>query len=53
MSNSKDVNFDSYMLLEADLPKGALRLLEVDNVLALPVRTNVRVLLTAADVLHS
>jgi len=53
MVSSQDVNFDSYMLLEADLPKGALRLLEVDNRLALPVRTNVRVLLTAADVLHS
>ena len=53
MVSSQDVNFDSYMLLEADLPKGALRLLEVDNRLALPIRTNIRVLLTAADVLHS
>lgn len=41
------------MLLEADLPKGALRLLEVDTRLVLPVRTNIRLLLTAADVLHS
>lgn len=53
MLTSKDVNFDSYMLLESDLPMGALRLLEVDNRLALPVRTNVRILVTAADVLHS
>lgn len=53
MLSSQDVNFDSYMLLEADLPEGALRLLEVDNRLVLPVRTNIRVLLTAADVLHS
>lgn len=30
-----------------------LRLLEVDNRLALPIRTNIRVLITAADVLHS
>lgn len=41
------------MLLEADLPKGALRLLEVDNRLVLPVRTNIRLIITAADVLHS
>jgi cytochrome c oxidase subunit 1 len=53
MVNSKDINFDSYMLLEADLPKGALRLLEVDNRLVLPVRTTTRVIITAADVLHS
>lgn len=51
--SSKDINFDSYMLLEADLPKGALRLLEVDNRLVLPVRTNIRLIITAADVLHS
>jgi len=53
MVNSKDINFDSYMLLEADLPKGALRLLEVDNRIVLPVRTTTRVIITAADVLHS
>jgi cytochrome c oxidase subunit 1 len=52
MVSAKDVNFDSYMLSEEDL-KGGLRLLEVDARLALPVRTNVRVLITAADVLHS
>jgi len=53
MITSKDINFDSYMLLEADLPKGALRLLEVDNRLVLPIRTTTRVIITAADVLHS
>lgn len=53
MLTSKDVSFDSYMLLESDLAKGALRLLEVDNRLALPIRTNIRILVTAADVLHS
>ena len=31
---------------------GALRLLEVDNRVVLPVRTHIRVILTAADVLH-
>lgn len=53
--SSKDVNFDSYMLTEDALREEGklLRLLEVDNRLALPVRTNIRVLITAADVLHS
>lgn len=53
MLSAKDVNFDSYMLAEDDLPAGGLRLLEVDNRLSLPVRTNIRVIITAADVLHS
>jgi len=41
------------MLLAGDLKKGGMRLLEVDNRLVLPVRTNIRALLSAADVLHS
>jgi cytochrome c oxidase subunit 1 len=48
-----DYNFDSYMLLESDLQPGTLRLLEVDNRLALPIYTNIRLIITAADVLHS
>lgn len=53
MITGKDVNFDAYMLLEADLEPGALRLLEVDNRLHLPIRTTTRLIVTAADVLHS
>lgn len=53
MVSAKDVNFDSYMLAEDDLAAGGLRLLEVDNRLALPIRTNIRLIITAADVLHS
>jgi hypothetical protein len=41
------------MMLENDLPHGGLRLLEVDNRLALPTRINIRLIITAADVLHS
>ena len=51
--SEKEVNFDSYMLAEDDLLPGRLRLLEVDNRLFVPVRTNIRVIITAADVLHS
>jgi cytochrome c oxidase subunit 1 len=49
----KKIVFDSYMLLEEDLMQGDLRLLEVDNVLSLPVDMNIRVLITSSDVLHS
>jgi cytochrome c oxidase subunit 2 len=47
------VNFDSYMVPEDELQLGTLRLLEVDNRVVLPLNTHTRVLVTAADVLHS
>ena len=47
------INFDSYMVEEADLMVGQLRLLEVDNRVALPVNRHIRLLVTSADVLHS
>jgi cytochrome c oxidase subunit 2 len=36
-----------------DLPEGLLRLLEVDNHTVLPFNTQIRLLITAADVIHS
>lgn len=47
------LNFDSYMTSEDDLTHGSFRLLEVDNRVILPTNTYIRVLITAADVLHS
>jgi len=47
------LGFDSYMVAQDELNIGDLRLLEVDNRVVLPVGTHVRVLVTAADVLHS
>lgn len=47
------LNFDSYMVPEDELELGELRLLEVDNRIVLPMGTHIRVLVTAADVLHS
>ena len=47
------VRFDSYMVPEDELQLGTLRLLEVDNRVVLPLNTHTRVLVTAADVLHS
>jgi len=51
--NDKSLDFESYMVPEFDLKLGQLRLLEVDNRVVLPTNTHVRVLVTAADVLHS
>jgi len=48
-----NIEFDSYMVKEADLKPGQLRLLDVDNPVVIPVDTNVRILVTSADVLHS
>jgi len=45
--------FDSYLLSADDLTPGAFRLLEVDNRVILPVNTHIRLLVSAADVLHS
>ncbi len=47
------INFDSYMIREEDLAVGQLRQLEVDNKLVVPVNTHVRLIITAADVLHA
>ncbi|HYC04099.1 MAG TPA: cytochrome c oxidase subunit II [Azospirillaceae bacterium] len=48
-----NIAFDSRMIEEKDLKPGQLRLLEVDNRLVLPVDTNIRILVTAADVIHA
>lgn len=47
------IGFDSYMVADSDLTYGMFRLLEVDNRVLLPIKTHIRVLVTAADVLHS
>lgn len=51
--NQDTLAFDSYMIPEEDLEIGQLRLLEVDNRIVLPVKTHIRILVSAADVLHS
>ena len=50
--DNEGINFDSYMIAEDDLVEGHFRLLEVDHRVVLPVNTHIRVLVTAADVLH-
>jgi heme/copper-type cytochrome/quinol oxidase subunit 2 len=41
------------MIPEDELELGELRLLEVDNRVVVPVNLHIRVIVTAADVLHS
>ena len=48
-----DIEFDSYIVNPNDLELGQFRLLEVDNRVILPINIEVRVLVTAADVIHS
>lgn len=50
--DGEGIAFDSYRIPDEDLEEGNLRLLEVDNRVVLPVDTHVRVIVTAADVLH-
>lgn len=45
--------FDSYLIPEADLKPGDIRQLSVDNEAVVPVGKTVRLLVTAADVIHS
>lgn len=47
--------FDAFMVADDQIKKdqGQLRLLETDNIVVLPVDTNVRVIVTADDVIHS
>lgn len=45
--------FDSYMIAEEDLSEGQYRLLEVDNRMVVPINTHIRIIVSAADVLHS
>ncbi len=45
--------FDAIMVPDEEIAEGQYRLLETDNRVVLPVGTNIRVLVTAADVLHS
>ena len=48
-----EFGFDSYMIADEDLKPGDLRLFAVDNRLVIPENTNIRFLITGADVIHS
>ena len=52
-SDFPNIEFDSYILPASELNKGEFRLLEVDNRIVVPIQIEVRLLITAADVIHS
>nr|UJG45334.1 cytochrome c oxidase subunit II [Dolichopus plumipes] len=52
-SDFMDVEFDSYMVPTNELPIDGFRLLDVDNRVVLPMNSQIRILVTAADVIHS
>jgi len=47
------IAFDSYLVDEADLQEGQIRLLSVDNPLVVPESTRIKLLVTGNDVMHS
>nr|CAC82111.1 cytochrome oxidase II [Calathus fracassii] len=52
-SDFKNLEFDSYMTPTNELDLSGFRLLDVDNRIILPFNTQIRVLVTAMDVIHS
>nr|ACG63728.1 cytochrome oxidase subunit II [Bembidion minimum]ACG63729.1 cytochrome oxidase subunit II [Bembidion minimum]ACG63730.1 cytochrome oxidase subunit II [Bembidion minimum]ACG63731.1 cytochrome oxidase subunit II [Bembidion minimum]ACG63732.1 cytochrome oxidase subunit II [Bembidion minimum] len=52
-SDFNKLEFDSYMIPMNEMNLNGFRLLDVDNRVVLPFNTQIRVLVTATDVLHS
>nr|YP_009713597.1 cytochrome c oxidase subunit II [Pseudeuphausia sinica]QGG46156.1 cytochrome c oxidase subunit 2 [Pseudeuphausia sinica] len=52
-SDFLEVEFDSYMIPTKDLENTGFRLLDVDNRTILPMNTQIRIMINAADVIHS
>nr|QWB85744.1 cytochrome c oxidase subunit II [Acanthocinus griseus] len=52
-SDFKNIEFDSYMISQNSMNLNNFRLLDVDNRLVIPFESQIRLLVTAADVIHS
>lgn len=52
-SDFLNIEFDSYIVPLNDLPIDGFRLLDVDNRVVIPIDSQIRILVTAADVIHS
>nr|YP_009528685.1 cytochrome c oxidase subunit II [Abscondita anceyi]UYG49015.1 cytochrome c oxidase subunit 2 [Abscondita chinensis]AXU05698.1 cytochrome c oxidase subunit II [Abscondita anceyi]UYG49028.1 cytochrome c oxidase subunit 2 [Abscondita chinensis]UYG49041.1 cytochrome c oxidase subunit 2 [Abscondita chinensis]UYG49054.1 cytochrome c oxidase subunit 2 [Abscondita chinensis] len=52
-SDFKKAEFDSYMIPNNEQKNSSFRLLEVDNRLALPIYTQIRMMVSSSDVIHS
>nr|YP_009139384.1 cytochrome c oxidase subunit II [Callimorpha dominula]AKF78256.1 cytochrome c oxidase subunit II [Callimorpha dominula] len=52
-SDFNNIEFDSYMIPSNDLQPNNFRLLDVDNRIILPMNNQIRIMVTATDVIHS
>lgn len=52
-SDFLNIEFDSFIIPTTDLPADGFRLLDVDNRVVLPINSQIRILVSAADVIHS
>ena len=52
-SDFKNIEFDSYIIPTNELKLFNFRLLDVDNRVVIPYESQIRILVTAADVIHS
>nr|YP_010564281.1 cytochrome c oxidase subunit II [Cifuna locuples]UYX62291.1 cytochrome c oxidase subunit II [Cifuna locuples] len=48
-----NIEFDSYMIQSNDMKSNNFRLLDVDNRIILPMNNQIRIMVTATDVIHS
>lgn len=48
-----NLEFDSYIIPSNEITSDIFRLLDVDNRIVLPINSQIRILVTAADVIHS
>lgn len=52
-SDFLNIEFDSYIIPTNELKSDNFRLLDVDNRIVLPINSQIRILVTSADVIHS
>lgn len=52
-SDFHNIEFDSYIIQPIDLQSFNFRLLDVDNRIILPINNQIRIIVTATDVIHS
>nr|UEK25901.1 cytochrome c oxidase subunit II [Carcinoscorpius rotundicauda] len=52
-SDFTSIEFDSYMIPDQSMNSFSFRLLDVDNRTILPINTQIRIMITAADVIHA
>lgn len=52
-SDFNNIEFDSYIIPSNEINKNNFRLLDVDNRIVLPINNQIRIIVTATDVIHS